>query len=204
MQQASLIIIADHTLDIKDKESIISMCLEMNIDNILQDALNIQANLENYKLPDKVQKLIFKEVDVDGDIHFSVNEINIRISKRIIQFDFPFLFRVIVDYIPLRNAYYKFLHYFLAHFQTTEIIEFPSFWGYKAHEIKNEFHSHRLVNLQHKIVHKSNSYKRNKLNLTHCLGYPDADALSIMKRKYRVWIVIEYKDLLIKSNSETF
>lgn len=204
MQQAHLILIADHSLNIKEKDSIIAFCLQSSIRDLLQEALNIQANLENYKTPDTAQQMEFKEADIDGNLYFSVNNIGIRVSKHLIEFRFPFMFRVIVDYVALRNAYYRWLHAFLSPFQTTAIIELPSFWEYEEHEIRNEWHRRRLYDLQHKITTNSDSFKRVSLNLTHCLGAPETEALDIMKKKYKVWIALSYHDLLTKSKSKSF
>lgn len=197
MTQAQLIVITDHYLDFKDKESIINQCLNFDCKELLQQALNIQCHLENYKEPDKAEKIVFQKIDMDGNIYFSVNQIEIRISKHLIRFRFPFIFRVFVDYEALRQAYFIFLHAFLLPFHTTEIIAFPSFWNYNEYEIKNQWHRKRLCELQYKIVHEAISYKRCKLNLAHCLEMPDSDLITIMAKKYRVWMLFSYNDLCV-------
>ena len=200
MQQARLILIADHALNIKEKETIITLCTENNVDSLLQEALNLQSNIVNYKDPDQTEKVIYQGINKNGDLLFIVNEISIRVSKHLIQFNFPFLFRVMVDYIPLCNAYYRFLHYYLSPFQSTRLIEFPSFWEQKSYEVKNEWHGRRLKELQYKLLNESTSFKRSRLNLQHCLGEPTYDVRSIMVNKYRIWREIKYDDLLLNSD----
>jgi hypothetical protein len=201
MQQARLTLIADHALHMKEKETIVALCTESDGKSLLQQALNLQSNIVNYKDPDQAEKVVYQGVNNNGDLLFSVNEINIRISKHLIQFYFPFLFRVMVDYIPLRNAYYRFLHHFLTPFHSTRLIEFPSFWEQKSHEVKNEWHERRLKELQYKLVNEGTSFKRSRLNLQLCLGEPTYDIRTIMANKYRVWREIKYDDLLHPSDS---
>ncbi|MFA7402212.1 MAG: hypothetical protein WCZ21_06745, partial [Bacteroidales bacterium] len=94
MQQARLTLIVDHALNIKEKETIIALCTESNVDSLLQEALNLQSNIVNYKEPDQAEKVVYQGVNKNGDLLFIVNEISIRVSKHLIQFNFPFLFRV--------------------------------------------------------------------------------------------------------------
>lgn len=201
MQQARLTVIADHTLNFKEKETIIAICKENELESLLQEALNLQSNIVNYKDPDQAEKVVYQGVNKNGDLLFSVNEISIRVSKHLIQFNFPFLFRVMIDYIPLRNAYYRFLHHYLSPFQSTLLIEFPSFWEQNPYEVKNEWHRRRLKELQFKLVNESTSFKRSRLNLEHCLGEPTYDVRNIMANKYRIWREIKYDDLLLDSDS---
>lgn len=196
MKQAHLVLIADHYLDFKDKEAIIALCQHQNLKESLQNALTIQSHLENNRKPDTAENIIFKKIDADGNMYFTVNQIDIRISKHLIQFDFPFIFRAMMDFDTLRQAYYVFLYFFLAPFQATEIMLFPSFWEYDEHEIKNEWHKRRLYDLQDKIVNHASSFKRSKLNLIHCLGEPEFDKVKIMSKKYKIWTYTNYKDLI--------
>ncbi len=196
MKQAQLVLIADHYLDFKDKEAIINLCQNQDLKESLQNALNIQSYLENNRKPDTAEDIIFKKKDTNGDLYFTVNQIDIRISKHLIQFNFPFIFRAMLDFDALRQAYHVFLYFFLSPFQTTEIVLFPSFWKYDEHEIKNEWHKKRLYKLQDKIVNHASSFKRSKLNLNHCLGEPTFDKMEIMSKKYKIWTYIKYKDLI--------
>ncbi|NLE64234.1 MAG: hypothetical protein GX612_10420, partial [Bacteroidales bacterium] len=74
MQQARLILIADHALNIKEKETIITLCTENNVDSLLQEALNLQSNIVNYKDPDQTEKVIYQGINKNGDLLFIVNE----------------------------------------------------------------------------------------------------------------------------------
>ena len=204
MQQARLIVIADHYLNVKVKDEIISLCLQSDVKERLQNALNIEANLENYKKPVIAQGMLLKGIDSDGNLHFSINEIQVRISKHLVQFRFPFIFRVIADYTALRNAYFLFLDQFLKPFQTKALIAHPSFWEQLPHEIKNEWHAQRLKELQDKIIHESTSFKRTKLNLEHCLGTSASNSKDTMAKKYRTWIYLSYEDLLHKTSQNCF
>ncbi len=196
MRQAHLIWIADHRLDIKQQDEILSLCLQIDVKDLLQNALDVQAQLENYKIPEIAQSLTYQHTDSDGEMYFSVNDIEIRIAKHLIQFRFPFIFRVLVDFELLRNKYNAFLHEFLAPFQTSALIAYPSFWNYEEYEIRNEWHRRRLYELQNKIVNTCHSFHRTRLNLKHALGESDSDSKQIMAKKYRVWIEIAYSDLL--------
>ncbi len=197
MQQAHLIWIANHQLNIKQKDEIISLCLNLDVKDVLQNALNVQAHLENYKIPEIAEKIRYKHTDLDGTIYFSFNNIEIRIAKHLLQFRFPFVFRVIIDFELLKKSYHAFLYKFLSPFQTTALIAYPSFWHYEAYEIRNDWHERRLYELQNKIVNTAHSFNRTRLNLKHALGDPERERAKIMAKKYKVWLEITYDDLLL-------
>lgn len=70
MRQAHLIWIADHRLDIKQQDEILSLCLQIDVKDLLQNALDVQAQLENYKIPEIAQSLTYQHTDSDGEMYF--------------------------------------------------------------------------------------------------------------------------------------
>ena len=91
-----LIWIADHRPDTNNKMKYITLFAN-GYKRFVTECFDVQAQLENYKIPEIAQSLTYQHTDSDGEMYFSVNDIEIRIAKQWIQFRFPFIFRVLVD-----------------------------------------------------------------------------------------------------------
>jgi hypothetical protein len=176
----------DHTLKFSEKELCINMLKELKIENELNQYLLYVAHLTNEN-PKEPQTIQIEQIDEEGVIWLSLNEIRIKIHKHIIQLRFPVIFRAFFDYAYLQEAIYDLLKKIFISCGTTELAAYPSHWDYASYEIKNDWHRKRLLILQEKICEKCNSYRRTKLNLRLCLSNELLDMKQAADKRYKIW-----------------
>ena len=188
MRQPNLVIFANHTIDCSCKENFLPCFMTVNKD-IVTDYLNQCACL----CDDWGHCPSFEWIDEDCPYRFRFYGIEIKVEKHVIQMNFSFLFRAIVDFVPLRTSLLNLCEAVLGQIGTTEMIFCPSYWEQTSLECHTEWGKKRLQQLQEKIMGKAISYKRTKLNITHCLGTDLADFSLFQSKNYRGWIVYGLK-----------
>ena len=128
------------------------------------------------------EQITYLGTNQDGDSLLQWCGISIRISRHLIAFSFPVLFKTWRDYAAFRIGLNRFLCTFLRPFQCGNLLFFPSKWQLPAHRIRNEWHQKRLEQMQRKITSSENSFKRGRLHLAYCLGEAatDPDSASLL------------------------
>lgn len=115
-------------------------------------------------------QLGYSRRNAEGDTLLEWCGIRIRLSRHLIQCDFPCPFKTWCDSEPFRISINRFLCTLLRPFLCTEALFLPSFWTVEDYRFQNEWQRKRLYQLQAKITQKENSFKRSCLHLQHCLG----------------------------------
>lgn len=183
--QPYLILIADHQLDWSKKHRPEHLFTDCSIELFMENYCHWVYQLNGHTPP--VKSHFTLSYDLDGEAVCELCDINIRIQKHIIQFNFPFIYRAIVDFLPLRTAVFQLLEPMLLSIGATSCAIFPSFWNYPKEYIHNQWHHDRLLLLQEKIVRKSVSYKRTLLNLQTCMGPAQINIDDIARYNYWAW-----------------
>jgi len=187
--QPQLYIILDHHLDFSNKGNCVAHLKSISIREELKQYLLYASHLSNQE-PEIPQNIQVEKQDADGAIWLTINDIHLKIHKRIIQLRFPVIFRSFFDYENLRNAVYNLLKKLFIPCGSTEMSIYPSYWLYAPYEIKNDWHKKRLLILQEKICNRCNSYKRTKLNLHQCLSNELKNANEMKNKGYKGWFVV--------------
>lgn len=187
MQQAHLVIFANHTIDCSCKENFLPCFLSID-QTAITDYLNKYMCLSNCE--DRVEPFVWIEENA-LPYRFLFYGIEVKMEKNLIQMKFPFIFRAIVDFVPLRTALLQLCQTLLPALGTSEMVFCPSFWQQTALECHTEWGEKRLLQMQEKIMNKATSYKRTKLNLAHCMGAALEDFALFPDKKYRGWLIYD-------------
>lgn len=129
-------------------------------------------------------QLIYDGLNADGDALLHWCGIRMRISRNLIEFRFPALYKTWLDFPYFRRGLNRFLCTFLRPFQSGNLIFLPSHWTQRESGIHNEWQRKRLQQMQEQITSKENSFKRCRLHLQHCLGETEAHAHSATYPNY--------------------
>ncbi|MDR1793112.1 MAG: hypothetical protein LBR36_06720 [Bacteroidales bacterium] len=186
MPQPLLYIIADHKLKVENWQHCIFELATLNLEIQSKNYLQYAAVLFNPS--QKIDNFInfVSQNAKNNEIVFAINGIEIYLRKNIIQFRFPFIFRVIADYDLLKIQLYELLKPILNACKSTEFAFYPSFWQNKKPYLK-PWQVRRLAILQTKITTTCVSYKRTLLNLEHCLGKSVENEKDLQKKTYIGW-----------------
>lgn len=174
MKQAKLYILCDLSVNGKEIDTLVHQ-------STLRDFGYISNKFEKYRglfefFPDTPTPYVQWLGKNDENEHLlCFNGIHIRIGKHLIRCNTETLLKTWRDFEDFRMAIHAFLADFLRPFQTETLLFIPSFWKQPFGTVKNEWHEKRLQLLQEKITCHTVSFKRNLLNLQHCLGNPQND-----------------------------
>ena len=186
--QPLLYIVIDHDVNYLDTKLCVEKLKNTSINQQLEEYLIKISHISNNEI-DTPQDIRFERIDEDNAIFLSLNDIQIKIHKHIIQLRFPVIFRAFFDYDPLRNSICNIVEKLFISYGSTQMSVYPSYWSYADYEIKNDWHKRRLITLQDKICNKCTSYKRTKLNLKLCLSDEIYDVNQMKNKQYKGWFV---------------
>ncbi|MBO4774610.1 MAG: hypothetical protein J5516_07540 [Bacteroidales bacterium] len=168
MEQARLLVMADYVLPAEALQKTVTEVRLLDWSAIGSDEDFTGGFL---MFPEKPETQIsFLGTNPEGDHMLQWCGISIRISRNVIAFRFPALFRTWLDFEAFRIGLNRFLCKFLHPFQSTSLLFLPSHWETPEYNIRNEMHRKRLAQMQHKITHAETSFKRCRQHLAHCLG----------------------------------
>lgn len=186
MQQPELILIANHQMGWSPKIDFGNIFHIETIAPFINNYANAYYQLTNNIISTKYNFAQPQKKD-DGSWIYHLCGIDIRLQKNIIQWNFPFIFRAMIDFKPLQYAVFQLVSTSLFPLKSTDWAIFPSFWIYKTITIRNQWQKERLEKMQTKIVYESVSFKRSLLNLEHCLGKPSKAISDIAQNQYKSW-----------------
>lgn len=176
MEQAKLLVMADFTLPRTSLQQTLSEVRLLDwqflaaMPAFRSGMLEFPENTEN--------QLAYEGKNTEGDILLQWCGIRIRISRNLIEFRFPALYKTWLDFPYFRMGLNRFLSTFLRPFQCEHLIFLPSRWIQRESSIHNEWQRKRLQQMQEQITSRENSFKRCRLHLQHCLGDTEAHAHS--------------------------
>ncbi len=169
MEQALLYVAGDFALDVKEKRQLLSEIPLLDLSDIA-DAWEKRKHLFAFWPEETTSSIRLSGKEDNEDIHFEFNGVQIRVSRNILTFRFPVLFRIWVEYEDFRLEIHHFLARFLTPFQSQNLLFYPSHWTQPEASIKNKWHGRRLAEAQQKIRCAENSYKRCRQHLNYCMG----------------------------------
>ncbi|MBO4282695.1 MAG: hypothetical protein J5873_05835 [Bacteroidales bacterium] len=173
MEQAHLVVLADFGIAAGEVAKTVTEVRLSDWRKVAQDRF-FRMGFPDFP-PEAEAQLAYLGRNAEGDALLRWCGIRLRISRHLIQCDFPCLFKTWTDYEAFRISLDRFLCTLLRPFQSTEALFVPSFWEVESYRFQNDWQQRRLRQLQQKITHKENSYKRSLLHLQHCLGSPAED-----------------------------
>ena len=168
MEQARLLVMADYVLPPEALQKTVTEVRLLDWSAIGRDSDFTGGLLEFPEIPEK--QLSFLGTTPEGDRLLQWCGIRIRISRHVIAFSFPALFKTWLDFECFRIGLNRFLCTFLRPFQCERLLFLPSGWIQPEGSIHNELHRKRLAQMQYKITHAETSFKRCRQHLEHCLG----------------------------------
>lgn len=168
MEQPRLNVFADFSIQPGTIRQTIAEVRLLNWTEIAGDSGFRDGFLQFPEVPEK--QITYLGTNQEGDSLLQWCGISIRISRHLIAFRFPVLFKTWRDYGAFRIGLNRFLCTFLRPFHCENLLFFPSKWQLPAHRIRNEWHQKRLEQMQRKITTSENSFKRGRLHLAYCLG----------------------------------
>ena len=186
--QPQLYIVIDHNVDFLDTQLCVSKLKNTSIKEEFEQYLLYVSHLSNKEI-DTPQDIRLEKIDDDNAIWLTLNDIQIKIHKHIVQVRFPVIFRAFFDYDFLREAICNLIKKLFTAYGSTQMSVYPSYWSYADYEIKNDWHKRRLTVLQDKICDKCSSYKRTKLNLRLCLSDEIYEVKDMRNKQYKAWFV---------------
>lgn len=168
---------ADFALSETDFRQILSEVRLLDWQTIAEDA-SFRSGLLDF--PEEAEEqIIYDGTNTDGELLLHWCGIHIRISRNLIAFRFPALFKTWADFPYFRMGLDRFLCTFLRPFQCRQLLFLPSHWTQRESGIHNDWQRKRLQQMQQQITTRENSFKRCRLHLQHCLGdarvHPHAD-----------------------------
>lgn len=182
--QPQLILIADHHLEYHPRRGILLPVADIP-----------QAKVNEYILWYKQ----LTGVDLAGtcsiwpgaqwvqQLQFDYYGIQVNLQKHIMQLRFPFIYRAMTDFVPLRHAIFHMLEAVYNAYGSTECAVHPSYWNYTWLQANADWQLKRLTLMQHKILNECVSYKRTILNITHCLQEPCTQWNEVALSRYTRW-----------------
>lgn len=168
MEQARLLVMADYGLSPEAMRKTVTEVRLLDWSAIGRDNDFTGGFLTFPETPEN--QISFLGTNAEGDRTLQWCGIGIRISRNVIAFRFPALFRTWLDYEAFRISLDRFLCEFLRPFQSKQLLFLPSNWEQPEAGIRNETHRKRLAQMQHKITHGETSFKRCRQHLAYCLG----------------------------------
>ena len=182
MEQAKLLVMADFALPRPALQQTLSEVRLLDWTGIAGLPAFRSGLLE---FPEKAEtQMTYDGPDAEGDTLLHWCGIRIRISRHLIEFRFPALFKTWLDFPYFRMGLNRFLSTFLRPFQCGSLIFLPSHWTQRESGIHNEWQRKRLQQMQEQITSRENSFKRCRLHLQHCLGETEAHAHSATYPNY--------------------
>ena len=170
MEQARLLVMADYKLSSEALQKTVTEVRLLDWNTIGNDKDFSGGLLDFPEMPEPL--ITYLGANQEGDRLLQWCGISIRISRNVIVFCFPALFKTWLDFEAFRIGLDRFLCKFLRPFQNTSLLFLPSYWKTSEYNIRNETHRKRLALMQQKITHAETSFKRCRQHLAHCLGEP--------------------------------
>ena len=168
MKQAELLVMADYALPPEMLPQTIAEVRLLDWPALAMDA-DFQAGFISFPEQPEPQ-MAYLGYTQEGDRLLQWCGIRIRISRHVIAFHLPVLFKTWLDFEACRIGLDRFLCTFLRPFQSGNMLFLPSFWIQPENSIHNELHRKRLAQMQNKITQAETSFKRCRQHLAHCLG----------------------------------
>lgn len=168
MEQARLIVMADFALPRNGLQQVLSEVRLLDWTSI--------AGFPAFRIgmlffPESVESQIaFEGRNAEGDVLMQWCGIHIRISRNLIEFQIPALYKTWSDFPYFRMGLNRFLSTFLRPFQCKNLLFIPSRWTQRESSIHNAWQRKRLQQMQLQITSGENSFKRCRMHLQHCLG----------------------------------
>ena len=168
MKQAELLVMADYALPPERVPQTMAEVRLLSWEAIAREE-DFQGGFRQF--PETVEpQMDYMGTTPEGDRLLQWCGIRIRISRHVIAFHLPVLFKTWLDYEACRIGLNRFLCTFLRPFQCERLLFLPSCWEQPEQRIHNELQRKRLAQMQHKITHAETSFKRCRQHLEHCLG----------------------------------
>ena len=168
MKQAELLVMADYALP---RETVPQTTAEVRL--LSWEAIGRDEDFQGgfRQFPETVEpQMDYMGTTSEGDRLLHWCGIRIRISRHVITFHLPVLFKTWLDFDACRIGLNRFLCTFLRPFQCERLLFLPSCWEQPEQCIHNELQRKRLAQMQYKITHAETSFKRCRQHLEHCLG----------------------------------
>ncbi len=120
-------------------------------------------------------------------LQFNYYGVQVNLQKHIMQMRFPFIYRAMTDFVPLRQSIFGLLRAVYEAYGSTGCAVHPSYWSYSWLQANGEWQLKRLSLMQYKILNECVSYKRTLLNLIHCLNTPCSQWSEVALSNYTRW-----------------